>query len=485
MDQSVRLTRRPRLTMSLLRLALGLFAALTASLLATFVSPQLALALVIVAVVVAALPADTWLDVAVYFGMFSGLVRRLVAGDSGRVDADPLIMVPFVLAAAALAVPVSAGKLPRKIRVLPLLVVALCGVIAVSALLGGAFGAAYLYVLVTQFIPFLIIAGVLMGLLPDVFPRIARYYPFAILISAVYGIFQFLFLPEWDRVWMIESGLTSIGHPFPLEVRVFGVSDSPGPYSVYISVGILITVQRLLTATGVARLRWMGATLVLFLPLVLTGVRTALFGVVICLGLIAFRSYRGVARLRIVALIPVLMLMVVFAVNRFGGNSTILTSDRLTNLNLGSDYSVQARLALLRQAGAALRRPFGTPSELRADNFLLDVLFTYGPVAAVLAGVISVVIAFRAWQHLSELRTGRVAPIIALFLLLFLVGGNLFVSSLGVLMALILASAAVTHAVPGILPRRNHAPAWKTPRSPQATSHTSLRTSCGGQGSVE
>lgn len=468
MDQRPGFMRQPWLKTPPLPFALGGSVALTASLLATFLSPQLALALVIVAVVVAVLPADTWLDVAVYFAMFSGLIRRLVAGDSGRVDADPLIVVPFVLVVAALFVALADGRLPRRVETLPLLMVAFGIVVTVAAMLGGTIGAQYLYVLVTHLIPFLVMAGVLMGLLPDVFPRIARYYPFAALIAAAYGILQFLFLPEWDRVWMIESGLTSIGHPFPMEVRVFGISDSPGPYSVYIAIGVLIAVQRLLTATGVNRLRWMGATLALFVPLVLSGVRTALFGVVICLGVIAFRSYRGVARLRIVALILALMVMVAFAVNRFGSTSTILTPDRLTNLNLSSDYSVQARLALLRQASVAVRRPFGTPSEARADNFHLDVLFTYGPVAAVLVTIISIAIAYLAWQHLSELRKGRVAPILAIFLLLFLVGGNLFVSSLGVLMALILSSAAVPHAAPASLPRRMRVPAWKMPQRASA-----------------
>lgn len=410
--------------------------------LATVLPIQFVVVLLVVGLTIATLPVSMWLDVAVYTAMFSGLFRRLLAGDSGRIDADPFIIIPLFLATATIFAALFRKNVSTKIDWLSGLSVILAAVILASVAINVAFDYVALYFALTQVVPLLLLAAILAGLVPDIVPRLRRVYPLMALVAGGYGIYQFFFLPSWDRAWMQVADMVSIGRPFPMELRVFGVADSPGAFAAYLSVGILWMIQNAIVGSGVFRLGWIVGAMSLFGPLILTGVRTSLFGVVLVLLVLAVRGSRGSARLTMLTLIALLSVSVVAAVGMFGQTSSILTANRMTNLDLRNDVSFQARLELLRSAGSAFTRPFGVSDGQRLDNYFVDLLVAFGPIAGGIALLLMVVIGLRAWLNLADLAANGRAAHLCLFFLFTLIGGNMFVSSIAVLIALIFASGA-------------------------------------------
>ncbi len=61
-----------------------------------------------------------------------------------------------------------------------------------------------------------------------------------LLITGLYGLYQFFFMTPWDIAWMEASNLTSIGTPEPYGVRVFSTLNTPQPYADYLIFGLLM-----------------------------------------------------------------------------------------------------------------------------------------------------------------------------------------------------------------------------------------------------
>jgi putative inorganic carbon (HCO3(-)) transporter len=116
----------------------------------------------------------------------------------------------------------------------------------VAFLSGGLLSAVYAFALFC--LPLLV--GMWLGVVrPAVSRRIfARFVSAAIVLGALtsaYGIFQFVAPPAWDVAWVINSGLGSIGQPYPFCLRIFGTMNSPGVLGDFLAVVIVLTVHRL------------------------------------------------------------------------------------------------------------------------------------------------------------------------------------------------------------------------------------------------
>ena len=61
---------------------------------------------------------------------------------------------------------------------------------------------------------------------------IYRTFVWGSLVMGLYGLFQFMDPPPWDRYWMISSKMLSIGLPLPFHVRIFSTMNSPGPFAM-------------------------------------------------------------------------------------------------------------------------------------------------------------------------------------------------------------------------------------------------------------
>ncbi len=402
--------------------------------------PQLVLAVVLVLALLVFGSPSAWLMTSLVVASGSGLLRRLLAGSSGRIDNDPLVVLPFVLMLAAFVLSparLSGDGKARSSRDWSPLFALIPTVILASITVTGRFSTLQLYAAMTQTAVWLVIIGIYRGRIPNVWPAAQRALPIIALVAGTYGIVQFLVLPDWDMAWMISSDLTSIGRPEPFQVRIFGMSESPGPFAALLGIGIIGCTQRAISGQRSAAPLWVLSGLALIGPLVLTGVRLAILALAASILFLGFRGATGIRRF-----LPLIFLVatggaVSEAVARFGGSSSILTSDRLTQFNASTDGSLQARIGLLDRIPAALSRPFGsTDGEARLDNLVFDVLANYGPLAALLVVSALVVVSGRVLRAPAGTPHADSAGASVVFLLVFSLGANLFISSTGVVAAL-------------------------------------------------
>lgn len=75
----------------------------------------------------------------------------------------------------------------------------------------------------------------------EVMQGVARAFLFTTPIIGVYGVVQYVLLPNWDWFWMVNSpALTAIGYPKPLQVRVYSTMNSPASFGTYAACGLLL-----------------------------------------------------------------------------------------------------------------------------------------------------------------------------------------------------------------------------------------------------
>ncbi len=77
---------------------------------------------------------------------------------------------------------------------------------------------------------------------PQYCRNLQRVFVWGLIIMGIYGIYQYLVAPEWDRFWLINAPniQSSAGKPVPLGLRVWGTMNSPGPFGCYMATGLLI-----------------------------------------------------------------------------------------------------------------------------------------------------------------------------------------------------------------------------------------------------
>ena len=56
----------------------------------------------------------------------------------------------------------------------------------------------------------------------------------------VYGLLQYVDPPVWDRFWMVNTSIASIGRPEPYQVRVFSMMDAPAGYATFTAAALLL-----------------------------------------------------------------------------------------------------------------------------------------------------------------------------------------------------------------------------------------------------
>lgn len=369
---------------------------------------------------------------------FLGLMRRVLSGDTGRVDFDPLVVVPLVLTVVVLAFPTRGVARPRR-RVLPLALV-FASIALALVVVHGAFAFDVLYGVTTLVLPVLLVASIADGRTPDAWPAVMRVLPVVGVLAGAYGVLQFYVLPDWDRAWMAASELTSIGSPEPLQVRVFGGSEAPGAFAFFLGIVVVVALARALEARGAARVPWFVLAAALTFPIVLSGVRATLAGIAVCIVVLSLLYGRGLGRLLPLVLLAVLTLVMQRTVGLFGETSKLLTAERLTNLDVANDGSVQARLKLY----AALLRPWellaGDPAARRSDGMVPDVAIRFGIFAGVIMGCLLVWMTVQAVRNLRN-SAAVAASLVTVFFVVHSFAGNTFSSAAGVVAAMALGSS--------------------------------------------
>lgn len=153
-------------------------------------------------------------------------------------------------------------------------------------------------------------------------------------VVGLYGIYQYIDPPDWDRYWMQFAPILSAGQPIPYGVRTFSTMNGPASFATFTATGLMLVCF--------SRARW--CSLLLALPaaigLLLSLYRTAWIslavGVLFCLLFPATRK-----RATGIVLGGFIVLLLAATLTPFGE----VIGDRLGTLSEGSqDGSAQARL---------------------------------------------------------------------------------------------------------------------------------------------
>lgn len=76
------------------------------------------------------------------------------------------------------------------------------------------------------------------------FPRmrsvIIKVALWGLVVTTTYGLWQFVDPPAWDRVWVVNAEMFSVGVPVPFLIRVFSTMNAPGPFAAFLVFAVLI-----------------------------------------------------------------------------------------------------------------------------------------------------------------------------------------------------------------------------------------------------
>ncbi|KAB7671731.1 O-antigen ligase family protein [Bacillus sp. B1-b2] len=218
----------------------------------------------------------------------------------------------------------------------------------------------------------------------------------AVIIS-VYGWIQYFYLPPWDKLWMENVQMNSIGLAEPMSFRIFSTLNSPGPFALFLSIAVIpmILERRWRGAFG-----WFGVFIVLS-ALAISLVRSSwIFSIVGIIVYILF-STSTIKKIKYISLVTMVVIVLLNVITMIPGGNDI--SERFSTLgNLEEDNSFNARLQFtMEMAKNILKNPIGHGFGASGvstkvgnngslgengtfDNGILNIFFTFGWVGGIL-----------------------------------------------------------------------------------------------------
>jgi hypothetical protein len=260
----------------------------------------------------------------------------------------------------------------------------------------------------------------------------------AVLILGVYGVYQCVFAPAWDTLWlehvMTDLGDEAFGRPEPFQIRVWSTLNSPGVFGNILVAGLLLLfsiksrIKPLATTAG-------------YCAFLLTLVRASWLGWLIGLAVYVRGSKgRQVPRL----MLSLVLLPVVVAPLMLNSQFANIVTNRLQTFQSAKqdqsfqDRAEEYRVLLMRFAGD----PFGEGlSNAEAwygyvmDSGILQLLYYCGWVgsALFLTGIALCVLRMPSGRGSSD----PVSPVyraIVVAMLFELLSGNTFIGPSGLLL---------------------------------------------------
>ncbi|MGG3309615.1 O-antigen ligase family protein [Paenibacillus lautus] len=257
------------------------------------------------------------------------------------------------------------------------------------------------------------------------------------LIVSIYGWFQYLTLPSWDKFWLVNANMNSIGKPEPLGFRMFSTMNSQGPVAVFLSTVVVFMIMNK---------RWRGPVGSLGIALVITALFITLVRsawITLIFGLVAYIAFMEKGK-KIGKIISIVLIGICsyFLISKLPGAENI-TSRIETFQNIDEDHSFQERIELVLTAtpqilGNPLGRGFGSIGRSTilgdgqsfaglgsVDNGYLGVFSTFG----VIGGLVFFIGLFSLFWHIKQLnnnmfRALALSSVVQLFVT-FLFGGGL------------------------------------------------------------
>lgn len=371
-------------------------------------------------------------------------IRRIVDFQLGGWDPqNPMSLAPFLV--SGLAFIGVARRLPelRRFRFLP------WGVAAVTLLYGYFVGLLRVgpmpatHALITWLVPlgFGLYSALSWASYPAARAAMRRAFLWGSLVLAVYGIAQFLNPPDWDRTWMIGSGMYSVGRAFPYEVRVFSLVNAPLPFATILVAGLFLS----LAGRGLWRVASLTlGSVALLLSLVRSVWLAGAVGLLVYLAALPRRSLRSLVFAGGLTLGAIGLVAAVVPEEIADPTVRIVHDRLLTFTDLTHDVSFKDRSRFLsRIAEVVIEEPLGhglgstgVSSSLAGgregirdfDNGIFAVFYSLGWVAgaAFLAAAVAIVLLLLPRREGNADLTAKTARAVAVVSLLLAVGGNVF-----------------------------------------------------------
>jgi hypothetical protein len=388
---------RPKSRRTPALLALGVFVAHCAALVAAGGFSLLqwtypAFALVVAALLYRISPAH-YLAFVWWLFFLSPFVRRIVDYHLSWNWANPINLSPLLAAAVCVFSIRLAGRKGNELHFVPLLLIATGILFGYIVGLQNAGFVAASYAAFNWLMPPILCFHIACYHLhfPEFRDTLTRTFIWGGLITGVYGLMQYFYLPRWDAEWLIRAQIfgqmVSGGLPLPYYVRVFSTMNSPAPFASVMMATIIIILNTQ------HKLRWFAAPPVL-ISLLLSIVRTAWggLGVAWLYTIVRLRTSATVRQLLVGAcvLVAALPLLTVESV------SNIVNKRFESLLKLTEDSSYTARAESYQNAVMAVSTNFagnglgatGTATKLNNqgsmgehgdfDSGLLEIPFNLG-----------------------------------------------------------------------------------------------------------
>ena len=307
----------------------------------------------VVALITYARSPATYLGFTWWVWLLTPLLRRVFDLRYGFHATSSLLLGPLLATAVAMLTVLSKRRMLRSTSYVPFLIAStalgyafLIGLIRQSPL-------AAAYDVLTWAAPLMF--GLHIALEWKHFPRHSRALLtcilYGLLVVSLYGIVQFVNPPIWDRAWVLNAEMQSVGAPVPFVIRVFSTLNAPGPFSIMLVFSLLLGVS--------APQRWRALPLALGLvALVLTKGRSAWGAFVLGAVILQLRQpIRSLPRQWLAVAVVIFLAAPVITQPRI---MAVLTGRAASLGNVGDDQSFQARVVMTRDAiGTIMTEPVG------------------------------------------------------------------------------------------------------------------------------
>lgn len=226
-----------------------------------------------------------------------------------------------------------------------------------------------------------------------------RHYGMALIVLSVYGLYQFLVLPSWDRFWVSNVDMHSIGWPLPLLVHTFSTINSPAAFATYLMIGLFCLVADSVTY------RWPKAVLGL-IAIMISIIRTA-WGGLVCGMLFFYLLSEAKNKLKYILICIVVIALMIPLLTMFSPVATLVSARMDSFSDIQNDVSFQARKDLYENFGTILIQNYFSPGEglgtsgtatkltgenstvkFGIDSGFLTLISTFGVVSAIFLFVI-------------------------------------------------------------------------------------------------
>ena len=319
--------------------------------------------------------------------LLTPLVRRVFDLHYGFNATSPLLLAPLFATLVAGASIIRRRRMLRSSAYIPFMVAAaaLAYAFLVGVIRQSAFASAY--ELVTWLAP--LFFGVHLALEWKQFPHIRTVFVSAVLwgllVVSAYGVAQFVNPPIWDRTWVVNAEMLSVGSPVPFVIRIFSTLNAPGPCSVMLVFALLIGLA--------GQQRWRALALAIGLvALILTKGRSAWGAFVVGAIIMQLRQpIRSLPRQWIAFLVVILLAAPVVTQPRVMG---VLVGRAATLRDVKEDNSYQTRVTATRvvlgylasnpagnglgELGGASKLLSGTKRSVALDSGPLEIYATMG-----------------------------------------------------------------------------------------------------------